>query len=102
MILWTLNYKENESIPTTYYKIVKFDITEDIEQKLEKEIFRLFYLTHRDAKVKIEEIENKTDNDKCKELYELLFRPKRVKHRIEYLLSLLNLFSIEIEEMGIV
>lgn len=100
MILWSLNYNDNSTVPTIFYKMVNININDVIEKKLEEEIFRIFYLTHRDAKSKIKAIKNNEENT-YKHLYELLFPPKKVKNKFEYLVYLLNVFTIEIEKMGI-
>ena len=73
-----------------------------LEFKLREEIFKIFYLTHRDNKKKIKEIEENFDNEAYRLLYEMVFPPKLVKHQNEYLVDLLNLFSVEINFKGII
>ena len=79
------------------YSYHGIEISQDKEEFLTNEIFKIFYLTHRDAKQQIKEIELNKFELPYKKLYELVFPPKNVEFHTEYFIDLLNLFSIELE-----
>ena len=97
MKLWTLQFNESNLVnfPQICYKGI--EISQDKEEFLINEIFKIFYLTHRDAKQQIKEIELNKFELPYKKLYELVFPPKNVEFHTEYFIDLLNLFSIELE-----
>lgn len=99
MKLWTLEYNDENkyNFPQLIYKGV--EVNSHIEVKLIKELFRLFYVTHIDEKAKIKELEQNNNLSPYKELYELILPPKNVEFQKEYLVDLLNFFSIEIENL---
>lgn len=99
MKLWSLEYNEEKKLnfPQLMYKGKEVDSS--VKLTLLREIFKLFYLTHRDSKDKIKEIENKASTVLPYEgLYNLILPPKNVEFQKEYLVDLLNYFSIEIDE----
>jgi len=93
MKLWSIEYDEkNDDVPKIFCK--NNEVHTDIEIIYRQQIFNCFYLTHRDFKKKIENIEFDIFASTYKELYILIFPQKKVKHQIEYLIDLLNLFDI--------
>lgn len=101
MKVWDIVYYNNKSntTPAVLYKGNLFNLK--LESKLRGEVFNYFYLTHRDKKNEIKELEENFDNNSYKQLYNMVYPPKKVKHRFEYLVALLNLFGIEIDFKGI-
>ena len=99
MKLWTLEYNEDDKInfPQVMYKGYKIDNT--IKIKIIKELFRIFYLTHRDARNKIKDIEKNNKELPYEGLYALIFPPKTVEFQKEYLIELLNYFNMEIDNL---
>lgn len=97
MKLWTMRFDESrlDNFPQVCYKGT--EINPNKESSLVKEIFRIFYLTHRDSKDKIKIIENNKLELPYKNLYNMVFPPKKVEFETEYFVDLLNLFSIELE-----
>lgn len=97
MKLWSLQYNESnlDNFPQICYKGIELPITK--EELLVNELFKIFYLTCRDAKQQIKEIELNKFELPYKKLYELVFPPKNVEFHTEYFIDLLNLFSIELE-----
>lgn len=103
MKLWTLEYNEENLVnfPQVMYKGKEVDSS--VKLTLIQELFKLFYLTHRDARDKIKEIENKSGSVLPYEgLYNLILPPKKTEFQKEYLVDLLNYFSIEIDEKGVI
>lgn len=101
MKVWDIVYYSDKpnTTPAVLYKGNLFNLK--LESKLREEVFNYFYLTHRDKKKEIKELEEIFNNNTYKNLYEMVFPPKKVKHRFEYLVDLLNLFEIEIDFKGI-
>lgn len=97
MKLWSLQYNESnlDNFPQICYKGIELPVTK--EELLVNELFKIFYLTCRDAKQQIKEIELNKFELPYKKLYELVFPPKNVEFHTEYFIDLLNLFSIELE-----
>lgn len=97
MKLWSLQYNESnlDNFPQICYKGIELPITK--EELLVNELFKIFYLTCRDDKQQIKEIELNKFELPYKKLYELVFPPKNVEFHTEYFIDLLNLFSIELE-----
>jgi hypothetical protein len=99
MKLWTLEYNEDNkaNFPQVMYK--GREIKPDMKFKIIQELFRIFYLTHRDAKNKIKEIEKNNQELPYGGLYNLILPPKEVEFQKEYLIDLLNYFSMEIDNL---
>lgn len=97
MKLWSLQYNESnlDNFPQICYKGIELPVTK--EELLVNELFKIFYLTCRDTKQQIKEIELNKFELPYKKLYELVFPPKNVEFHTEYFIDLLNLFSIELE-----
>jgi hypothetical protein len=97
MKLWSLQYNESnlDNFPQICYKGIVLPVTKEV--LLVNELFKIFYLTCRDAKQQIKEIELNKFELPYKKLYELVFPPKNVEFHTEYFIDLLNLFSIELE-----
>lgn len=100
MKLWSLGLDNNnlDNFPQVLYK--NKPITIEQEMKLTHEIFKIFYLTHRDKKNQIRVIENYKNELPFKDLYNLVFPDKNVEFHTEYLVDLLNLFCIELENLS--
>ena len=98
--MWSAGYDENqrENFPQVVYR--SNIITIEQEAKMLKEIFKIFYLVHRDAKEDIRVIEgNKTELPYSK-LYNLVFpTEKEFEFETEYLIALLNLFHVELHKI---
>ncbi len=96
MKLWTLEYNEciKDNFPQVMYKGKVVD--QSTKVKVLRELFNLFYLTHRDARTKIKEIESNVNELPYQKLYELILPPKQAEFQKEYLVDLLNYFSVEI------
>lgn len=94
--MWSVGYDESqrENFPQIVYR--NNSITFDQEVKFVKEIFKIFYLIHRDAKKDIEAIERNKKELPYKKLYQLVYPLKKeFEFETEYLVELLNLFQIE-------
>jgi hypothetical protein len=99
MKLWSLGFDEDQkkNFPQVLYKGKEINLT--IETRLVKEIFKIFYLTHRDEHKKIKEIEKNVKHTlPYKELYHMVKPPKKAEFYTEYLVDLLNIFSVEIDD----
>ena len=70
MKLWSLQYNESnlDNFPQICYKGIELPITK--EELLVNELFKIFYLTCRDAKQQIKEIELNKFELPYKKLYE--------------------------------
>lgn len=99
MKLWTLEYNEENKVnfPQVMYKGHEIDAS--LKVKVIQELFRIFYLTHRDARAKIKEIEQNNQELPYCGLYTLILPPKEVEFQKEYLVDLLNYFSMEIDNL---
>lgn len=99
MKLWTLEYNEENktNFPQVLYKGIEVDAA--LKVKIIQELFRIFYLTHRDARARIKEIERNTKELPYAGLYDLILPPKQVEFQKEYLIDLLNYFSMEIDNL---
>lgn len=101
MRMWTLTYDENklDNFPQVLYKGNEINI--EMETKLLKDIFKIFYLTHRDEHDKIKSIENNTKKVlPYKDLLELIVPGVELEFETEYFVELLNYFNIEIDNVN--
>ena len=99
MRFWSLQYDENNKLdfPQILYK--GFVISHDVKFKALKQIFKIFYLTHRDCKKQIKEIESNSSTLPYYELYKMILPPKDVEFQKEYLVDLLNYFNLNIDDL---
>ena len=100
MKLWSIGYDENQkdNFPQVIFKSQVIPIEQ--EAKLVNEIFRIFYLVHRDAKHEIKEIEKNKKELPYRKLYNMVFPIKEFEFETEYLVELLNLFNIELNNQS--
>lgn len=97
MRIWTLGYdkEKKDNFPQVLYKGEEIDIC--TETKLLRQLFKIFYLTHRDKREAIKIIEkNARDELPYSYLLELIVPGIEMEFETEYLVELLNYFSIEI------
>ena len=101
MKVWSIGYDENrkDNFPQVVYKDHPISIEQ--EASLVNEIFKIFYLIHRDAKKDIEKIEMNKKELPYRKLYDLVFSNKKeFEFETEYLVELLNIFHVELHNIN--
>ncbi len=97
MKLWTTTFDKNEksNFPQIVYK--NRVITIDEQTFLTNKIFDLFQLTHRDKLREIQSIKKDKMSLPYKALYNLIMSDTPFEFETEYMVFLLNFFSIEVD-----
>lgn len=95
MKLWSTSFDENmpDNFPQITYKNKVVSIEE--QTFLTNKLFDLFQLTHRDRIVDIKVIRLNKEILPYKKLYNLIFSDEPFEFETEYMVFLLNFFSVE-------
>jgi len=97
MKLWSTNFDETitDNFPQITYKNKVISVSE--QSFLTNKLFELFQLTCRDKIADIKFIKLDNNSLPYKKLYKLIFSNEPFEFETEYMVFLLNFFSVEID-----